>query len=176
MSWSAIVGGRKTDKPKAALAVARRLEERGLRVGGFIQREVLDEKGEVAGWDVERVDGSARKLLARTSDTPELCDYTFDAAGFAQAAAWASEPCDVVVVGSVGKLEAEKQGHFSVLERLATAPQGPHVLACVRDSCLTSVGLALPDATSWVELPCDDAALDAFADALGASLRGRAAR
>lgn len=166
MSWSAIIGGRNTDKPGAALAVARRLEAKGLRVGGFVQREVLDDKGEVKGWDVERLDGSERRLLARTSDTPELCDYTFDAAGFAQAAAWAQEPCDVVVVGSVGKLEADKKGHFSVLERLARAEGGPHVLACVRDSCLSPVGLVLPDATSWIELPCDDAALEQFAAAL----------
>jgi len=174
VSWSAIIGGRNTDKPKAALDVARRLQAKGLRVGGFVQREVLDDKGEVAGWDVERVDGSARKLLARTSDCPELCDYTFDASGFAQAAAWADEPCDVVIVGSVGKLEADKKGHFTVLERLAKAPEGPHVLACVRDSCLTPVGLALPDATSWVELPCDDTSLEQFADALAEALSRRA--
>jgi hypothetical protein len=77
----------------------------------------------------------------------------------------------VVLVGGVGKLEADKQGHFPVLERLARAPGGPHVLAVVRDSCLTQVGLALPDASGWVELPCDDAALERFADEVAARVR-----
>lgn len=171
MGWSAIIGGRKADKTRAALVVARRLRAQGVAVGGFVQREVLAASGDVAGWDVERVDGGARRVLARTSPTPELCDYTFDAAGFAQAAAWASEPCEVVLVGGVGKLEADKQGHFPVLERLARAPDGPHVLAVVRDSCLTQVGLALPDASGWVELPCDDAALERFADEVAARVR-----
>ncbi|MEW5742251.1 MAG: DUF2478 domain-containing protein [Myxococcota bacterium] len=170
MSWSAIIGGRSDDKTAAALRVASRLLARGVSVGGFVQREVLASSGDVAGWDVERIDGGARRPLARTSSTPELCDYSFDPAGFAQAAAWAGEPCDVVVVGSVGKLEADRQGHFPLLERLARAAKGPHVLAVVRDSCLTSVGLALPDASSWVALPCDDAALEHFADEVAAAV------
>jgi nucleoside-triphosphatase THEP1 len=174
VGWSAIIGSRKVDKTQAALVVARRLREHGLTVGGFVQREVLAPSGDVVGWDVVRVDGAARRVLARTSPTPELCDYRFDAAGFAQAAACALEPCEVVLVGSVGKLEADRQGHFPVLERLARAPCGPHVLAVVRDSCLTQVGLALPDASGWVELPCDDAALERFADELAARVRAPA--
>lgn len=170
MGWSAIIGGRKTDKARATLAVVHRLEAKGLVVRGFVQREVLKPNGDIDGWDVERVGGDERTVLARTSPEPELCDYTFDAAGFAQAAAWASEPCDVAVVSGVGKLEEEKKGHFPVLERLACAGGGPHVLAVVRDSSLTRIGLALPDASGWVELPCDDAALDAFADELARSL------
>ncbi|MCC6336277.1 MAG: DUF2478 domain-containing protein [Myxococcales bacterium] len=171
MSWWAIIGGRDDDKARAALLVARRLSSRGLSVGGFVQREVLAASGDVAGWDVERVDGGGRRPLARTSATPELCDYTFDPAGFAVAATWAGEPCDVVVVGSVGKLEADKRGHFPVLERLARASAGPHVLAVVRDSCLTQVGLALPDASGWVTMPCDDSALERFADEVAAQLQ-----
>jgi nucleoside-triphosphatase THEP1 len=147
-----------------ALEVVRRLEAKGLVVRGFVQREVLSADGAITGWDVERVGGEGRTALARTSANPELCDYTFEAAGFVQAARWAAEPCDVVVVGGVGKLEAEKQGHFPMLERLVRAERGPHVVAVVRDSCLTQVGLSLPDASGWVELPCDDAALDALAD------------
>lgn len=170
MSWSAIIGGRDTDKTGAALAVARHLSARGLVVRGFVQREVHDARGEVAGWDVERLDGGARRPLARASATPELCDYAFDAQGFAQASAWADEACDVVVVCGVGKLEADKRGHFPLLQRLATAAGGPHVVACVRDSSLTAVGLALPDAAAWVELPCDDAALARFADDVAAAL------
>lgn len=171
MGWSAIIGGRKTDKAQAALAVVRRLEAKGLVVRGFLQREVLAANGDVAGWDVEHLGGGERTVLARTSPQPELCDYTFDPAGFAQAAAWAEEPCDVVVVSGVGKLEEEKKGHFPVLERLARARGAPHVLAVVRDSSLTRVGLALPDASGWVEWPCDDAALDAFADEVARAAR-----
>jgi nucleoside-triphosphatase THEP1 len=174
MSWSAIIGGRKTDKTAAALAVARALRARGLAVGGFVQRDVLGPAGESVGIDVERVDGTARTSLARTSPTPELCDYAFDPRGFAQAAAWASEPCDVVIIGGVGKLEAARTGHFEVLARLASAPSGPHVLACVRDSCLSPIGLLLPDAEAWVELPCEDAALADFVEAIAARQRSDA--
>jgi len=173
MGWSAIIGGRKTDKTGAALAVARALEAKGLRVGGFVQRDLHLPSGDHLAIDVERVDGAARCTLARTTSTPELCDYLFEPSGFAQAAAWASEPCDVVVIGGVGKLEAARGGHFPVLERLATAEGGPHVLACVRDSCLSPVGLLLPDASEWLELPCDDAALVRFAEALAERLPHR---
>lgn len=171
MGWSAIIGGRKTDKTAATLAVVRRLEAQGLVVRGFVQREVRAPSGDIAGWDVERLGGAERAVLARTSPEPELCDYTFDPAGFAQAAAWASEPCDVVVVSGVGKLEEEQHGHFPALERLARARGGPHVLAVVRDSSLTRVGLALPDASGWLELPCDEAALEAFADEVARAAR-----
>jgi nucleoside-triphosphatase THEP1 len=164
MTWWALVGGRKTDKTGAALAVVRRLEARGVKVGGFVQREVVSEEGKVMGWDVERVDGTARRALARTSPQPELCDYAFDPEAFAQAAAWAGEACQLVVVGGVGKLEAEGQGHFPLLARLAETQGGPPVLAVVRDSCLSPVGLALPDARGWLDLPCALDDLERFAD------------
>jgi nucleoside-triphosphatase THEP1 len=173
VSWSAIIGGRKTDKTAAALAVARALQARGLTVGGFVQRDQHTETGDHLGITVERVDGTARCVLARTSSTPELCDYAFEPQGFAQAAAWACEPCDVVVIGGVGKLEAARTGHFDVLARLASATTGPHVLACVRDSCLSPVALLLPDADGWLELPCDDAALARFADELATRVSRR---
>lgn len=173
MGWWAVVAPRKADKAAAVLVLTSALRARGVAVGGFLQREVSGPAGESLGWDVEHLVDGARASLARTGSRPDVCDFAFEAEAFATAAAWASLPCEVAVVASLGRMEADRRGHFPVLERLVRAPDGPEVLAVVRDSCLSPVGLALPDALGWLEWPADEAAVQAFADTLAAAVRSR---
>ena len=168
--WAAIVGAAGTNKSATARQVARRLERRGLRVGGFLQVDVADAAGETQGWDVERVSDGERVTLARRSADPTLCSYAFVESGFARAAAWARDEAEVVVIGGVGKLEAAQGGHWPALEALVREPSAPLVIACVRDSCLATVAFALPDPAAHIMLPCDAAEVARFADEIAGAL------
>lgn len=143
------------------------LRARGRTVAGFVQQDVPDGHGETAGWDVVSVSDPSRcSALARVSDAPNLCGYAFSEAGFAYARQLATDEADVVIVGGVGKLEAAKQGHWPLIEELLSGPSTRHVVLCIRDSCLSTVALALPDPFDHVSLPCDDAELERLADAV----------
>jgi nucleoside-triphosphatase THEP1 len=170
-AWSAIVGAAGTNKSEVARRVVRALAERGLRVGGFLQVDVPASDGTTEGWDVEHVADGERLVLARRSPDPTLCEYAFREQGFAQAAAWAREACDVVMIGGVGKLEAARGGHWPVLEALVTRADAAHVVACVRDSSLAAVALALPDPVAHVMLPCSSDAIVELADQIARAVR-----
>ncbi len=170
-AWSAIVGAAGTNKCEVAREVVRAPAARGLRVGGFLQVDVPGADGETEGWDVERVADGVRVVLARKSEDPTICGYAFREPGFAEAAAWAGEACDVVIVGGVGKLEAAKRGHWPVLEALIGAPDAPHVVACVRDTCLATIAFALPDPVAHVGLPCGSDEIARLADQIARAVR-----
>jgi nucleoside-triphosphatase THEP1 len=160
-SWSVIIAPVGRDKSEPTRRVIVELTLRGLAVGGFLQVWLGDD-ARVRGWDVERVDGSERTLLARESADPTLCSWAFEPSAFARAAAWAREPADVVIIGGVGKMEAAREGHWPLLASLIADPAAPHVIACVRDSCLANIALELPDPVADLTLPCDPAALESF--------------
>lgn len=174
--WSVIVGRAGSEKGELARRVIDALLAAGLQVGGFVQKSVADAAGETLGWDVERIDRSERCVLARTSPEPTLCSYAFEAEGFARAADWSRQPADVVVVGGVGKIEAARGGHWPLLEGLILDPDAPHVIACVRDSCLATVALALPDPVAHVTSPCDAAELSSFAQEVAVACASRKVR
>lgn len=169
-SWSVIVGAAGTEKGAVALRVARALEQGGLAVGGFVQEEVVGPEGEPVGWDVVRVTDGCRSVLARRSEDETMCGYRFEDSGFATAREWAMCPADVVVVGGVGKLESARRGNWSLLESLVNDVRAPHVVSCVRDTSLATIALSLPNPTTYVELPCSDATLEAFVSAVRAAV------
>src|SRR5690606_26125821 len=137
--WSAIIGARASEKPRAATSVARALSAAGVSVGGFVQAEVLDARGQLAGWDVQSLSGE-RIALARRSPAPTICDYTFEPAAFERARELAlTARHGVIVIGGIGKLEAAGLGHFAVLQQLVTSERAPHVIACIRDSVLSTI-------------------------------------
>lgn len=172
-SWSAIVGRSGSDKGRAALGVARELARRGLALAGFVQQELRDEAGEPAGWDLVHVARDERFALARVSADATLCGYRFDDTGFDRAREWSMTAADVVVIGGVGKLEAAERGHWPVLSALVADPSAPHVIACVRDTVLSTVALALPDPAAYLELPSTEADLAAFIEQVERAARGR---
>jgi nucleoside-triphosphatase THEP1 len=171
--WSAIVGKPGTEKGQAARKLAALLEARGLAVTGFVQDDVSDPEGKTVGWDISSVTGpTQRGILAREAAEADLCGYKFEASGFALAERLSQGAADVVIVGGVGKLEAAEQGHWPLLKSLIEREPGAHVVACIRDTCLSAVALALPDPLDYVELPCDDAELERLAERLAAEVAG----
>lgn len=166
-TWSALVGARRDDKATALGRVLAKVEEAGVRVGGFAQERVLDAAGETLGWDVVRIGAPVRQPLARRGEQPDVCDYAFSALGFETAAAWALDArAELVVVGGVGKLEAAGRGHSPLLLRLLEEGTHRHALFCIRDTSLAAVALSIPDPESHLQLPCEPSQLDEFADGL----------
>ncbi|MCC6903940.1 MAG: DUF2478 domain-containing protein [Polyangiaceae bacterium] len=172
--WSAIVGKPGTEKGQAAKKLAALLEARGFAVAGFVQDDVSDAAGKTVGWDISSVTGPAeRGVLAREAAEADLCGYKFEPSGFQLARRLSQRAADVVIVGGVGKLEAAEQGHWPLLKALIDREPGPHVVACIRDTCLSAIALALPDPLDSVELPCDAADLERLAERLAAALAPR---
>ena len=81
-----------------------------------------------------------------------------------------------MVIGGVGKIEAARAGHWPLLESLILDPEAPHVIACVRDTCIATIALALPDPEAHVMLPCDDAELASFAHEVASICASRGSR
>ena len=175
-SWSAIVGPAKSNKSGYAWRVAQALATRGFRTGGYVQREVRDPEGETLGWDVERVLDEQRVTLARPSNDPDICGYRFQSAGFSAAADWLGTPNrDLVVMDGIGKLEAAGRGHWPAAKRVVEDPTAPHALLCIRDDCLRTIALALPDPLAFLEVPASERDTAAFVEVLDELLRARAA-
>lgn len=171
-SWSAIIGGIRANKAGYAWRIGQALAHRGFRVGGFVQEAVRDDDGSIIGWDVVRLLDGRSHTLARVSNEPHLCSWRFDERGFHAAASWLSEPgLDVVVVDSVGKLEAAGTGHYPALSARILAPDAPHVIACIRDTSLATIVLGLPDPIASLELPASPDVTQHFVDDLDDLLR-----
>lgn len=163
LNWSAIVGSRGADTAGVLHSVLTHLRQVGVQPCGFYQERVLDDAGEIAGWDVVRIGQPGRVALARRSPDPDLCDYGFDPDAFATAASWASAPgADLAVVGGLGKLEAAGSGHWPLVQCLLERSGDASALFCIRDTSLTSLALRMPDPAAFVHLPCDERVLSQF--------------
>lgn len=170
--WSAIIGSIRANKGGYAWRIAQALAHRGFQVGGFVQEPLRESDGTVIGWDLVRLLDRETHPLARVSHEPHLCSWRFDERGFHAAASWLSEPgLDVVVIDSVGKLEAAGTGHYPALSAHVLAPDGPHVIACIRDTSLATIVLGLPDPIASLEVPASTAATQQFVDSLDELLR-----
>ena len=171
-NWSAIVGARGDDKTKALDQVLSQLQQQGVRLAGFYQERVVDAADEVLGWDIVRLGGPGRRSLARRSPNPDLCEYAFEAPGFAVAAEWArASDVDLLVVGGLGKLEAAETGHWPLVQTLIEDASAPHALLCIRDTSLSSLAFRLPDPQAHLHLPCESAELTTFCTELARLVR-----
>ncbi len=165
--WSAIIGGIRVNKGGYAWRVGQALAHRGFSVGGFVQEARRDNDGTILGWDVVRLFDGTSHALARISHEPHLCSWRFDNDGFRTAASWLSAPdLDVVVIDSVGKLEAAGIGHYPTLSSMILAPDAPHVIACVRDTSLATIVLGLPDPIASLEVPASPELTQEFVEEL----------
>lgn len=169
VSWSALVGPIRSRKAASARLLAADLRGRGIAVGGFVQAEVC-RAGELVGYDLENLDTREFVPLARRGTVGDVCDFCFDSEGLAVGASWlCAERYPVVIAGAVGKLEAGGKGHWPGIERALSMSR--HVVLCVRDTCLTSVALALPDPVAWADVPACEAEIAALAEAIAARVR-----
>lgn len=170
--WSAIIGSIRANKAGYAWRIGQALAHRGYRVGGFVQVPEREQDGTIIGWDVVRLLDGVSHPLARVSHEPHLCSWRFDERGFRAAASWLSAPgLDVVVIDSVGKLEAAGAGHYPALSSRVLAPDAPHVVACIRDTSLATIVLGLPDPIASLEVPASPELTQQFVEELDELLR-----
>ena len=166
--WIAIVGRREDGRERVTLRLWQRLAGRGLRVVGFVQDPVHVE-GEHIGYDVWNPSTDDRAPLARISEDAELCNWGFEELGWEAARRWSlRDPGDVCFI-EAGRREAAQRGHWQTLVDALVAQ--PLSVLSIRPSVLASIAFRLPDPVDAIELPADEAEIDAFIGRVQALLR-----
>jgi len=139
------VGAGKTTVAERVAGLARR---QGLVCGGLLAPAMVNSCGQKAGiWGLEVRTGE-RRILARTDRDlggPAVGPYSFDQAalawalGVVESAIAGGQPCDLLLVDEIGKLELWRGiGLAPVLPRLAAGEIG-RSLVLVRDSLLVEL-------------------------------------
>ncbi len=168
--WIAIVGRREDGRERVTLRLWHMLAAGGTRVVGFVQDPVHVD-GEHVGYDVFCPSNGERAPLARVSDDALICNWGFDEAGWASARRWSlRDPGDVCFI-EAGRREAAQEGHWSTLIDALVAQ--PLTILSIRPSVLASIAIRLPDPVDALELPNDDAAVEAFLTRVHMILRAR---
>lgn len=162
--WVAIVGRGTEGRLRVVERVCAELRERGLRVGGFLQRPVRAH-GALLGWDAVGLEDGARYPLARTDGDPDLCEWKFDPAAVERCRLWATAPALDVSVVEAGVLEARGLGHWDTIRAVLAGPARVAVLS-VRPSALARIALELPDPRAGLELPERRGAVSEFVEAI----------
>jgi len=142
--------------------VIARLRARGWTVGGFLQ-EPLGDPGEPEGYVLVDLRSGERVPLARSSSTPEVCNWSFEPQAFARAAEWCAAPELDFVFLQLGPLEAGGEGHWPTVTRTLAEAHAVAVLG-MRPNVLARLALRLPDPIAGLELPVDDPGLERFVD------------
>lgn len=161
--WAAIVGRGRDGARDLVRRLVGELRAAGLKVGGVAQAHVSEDvDGDEVdrGFDLVDLDTGARLPLARVSATPELCDYVFDRAVFAEGVEWVTREYDVVFL-EVGKLEAAKKGHWPAVEGALRASPRVVVLT-LRPDILASVVLDMEEPVAGLEVPFSEADVAEF--------------
>jgi len=169
--WVAIVGRATEGRVRVTERICVALHERGLRVGGFLQRPVLAD-GELLGWDAIGLEDGARSTVARADADPDLCEWRFDPAGLELCRRWATAPALDVSVMEAGVLEARGLGHWDTIEAVLAGPARVAVLS-VRPRGLARIALELPDPRAGLELPERHGALAGFVETVAELVAGR---
>ncbi len=158
--WVAIVGDRGSRRDEVREAVARALEDGGLRLGG-VRQEAIFEGDEHVGYDVIDLASGARLSLARESTTPRLCRWDFDTTAFERMRGAAREGDYDAVAFDVASLESSGEGHWpAITEALA---EERLVILTLRPRVVGPVALRLADPLAGLELPTTNADIEAFA-------------
>jgi nucleoside-triphosphatase THEP1 len=181
--WAALVGAKGSGKSVDALDVARRLQTRGARVGGFVQRshtDALDRKS----YELVRLACHEAVSLARpgAAEGPGLethCSWIFESGAFDKARGWLLEDapaCDVLFVDEVSKVEVGGRGNHDALRAALALDDSKLVVVCIRADQLFYVvdKIGLGDAAATLECPADDCAKDGFVAEVLAAVRARA--
>lgn len=175
--WAAVVGTAREGRDDTLDALIADWRAAGLAVGGFRPREggVRDERGKSTEIFLEDVSTGTRLPLAVTDpSTPDVCSYRFDAATFEAARAWcvaASRAGGVVLLAGLGPLEAAGRGHAPVVATIVSTSGPALPVLVIRRDALATIALPLPDPVAALELPADEPARRAFAQAVEGALR-----
>lgn len=173
--WAAIVGARGAGKSTHAAQVAQRLQQLGVRVGGFLQ-EAHENELEQRSYDLVRFGSGERLALARpgggnqeVDGRTSYCSYSFSDDAFAAAHGWLREDlqqaAQVIIIDEVSKMEAAGQGHYEAI-RTSMADDASITLLSIRADQLFYVVEKLgleDDPVGVLEIPAEAEELDAFA-------------
>lgn len=174
--WALLLGPKGSGKSNDALDVIAKLRARGLSAAGFVQVGWTDTL-ERRGHDLMRVRDGSRMHLARPG-TQEgqgeeaFCSFVFTQAAFDTAREWVTRDgpgSDVVVFDEVSKLEAAGKGHHEAIAWAMGRPDVSVVLTCVRADQLFYVMEKFQlqeEPFAMLEVPCDEEAKAAFAEAI----------
>lgn len=167
--WATVIGKLKTGRGPVFETLFEQLRAAGVRIGGLYQLPQDD-----GGYDLQDLLTGETTPLARVSTQPDMCEFAFDDAAFAQGAEWvaaqrASTPKVDLYCFPVGRFEARGKGHWPAVS--ATLDAGAPCLLIMPRNVLAAVALDLPDPASYLELPADTAQAVAFAAQLQAWCR-----
>jgi nucleoside-triphosphatase THEP1 len=157
-----IHGPRGSGKTTAAERLAEALACRGVEVGGFFQRTMIDGSGQ-RGYDLVRARDRSQTLPLARRESATASGFAFSAPAFRAGFDWLKQDAGsarVLVVDEVGRLEAAGNGHVPAI-RWALALEGRLLLLAVREDVLDRVVGALGIAERIVgrlEVPTDLAA------------------
>lgn len=163
--WAAIVGWSKDGRGELTDHVLSGLRSRGVRLAGCRQERLVDERGEISGYDLVDLANDERHALARASDDPILCNWGFDERVFARVRERVlADPAPIVFL-EVGPLEARGRGHWETIEQVLASPDRVLLLG-IRPRALARIALDLPDPLAGLETPAGEVEVHAFLDTL----------
>ena len=183
-AWALIRGDKGEGKTSQARAVAARLRERGIRVGGFVQQAVQETDGTRVGYDLARIAGGTPIPLARRGKVPQagqvgFCSHVFEPSAFVQAREWLREEApsaEVLIIDEVSRLETASQGHAAAVRFALALPATRVVVLCIRAEQLFAVteaflGDSAGEAVATLEAAAGEDALAQFAEAVIRAVR-----
>ncbi|MFT3915814.1 MAG: DUF2478 domain-containing protein [Anaeromyxobacteraceae bacterium] len=163
MGYALVIGGKGGRRSAAAREAAAALAAAGLRVGGFTQRTLEDERGHKTVL-AERLEDGRRITLAESTAQPAeaggSCALAFDPAALAEVRTWveaAARDAAVLVVDGLGKLELGGGGNRAAIAQALHA--APLVVLALREDQL---------AYALEALALEDEPLAAYSDGEGA--------
>ena len=184
-SWAWITGARGAGKTSLGLTVAARLQQAGVRVGGFVQLGVHDEAGVRVGYDLVRLGSGQVSPLARRGTVAHagqevFHSHVFEVAAFGCALDWLRDDARdarVLVLDEVSKLEVAGRGHTEARRLALAQPAETLAVLCVRAEVLPAVlerFLPAPraEAVATLETGARSELVQAFTEALQRFLRG----
>jgi nucleoside-triphosphatase THEP1 len=175
--WAAIIGARGTGKSNHASTVFDLLRDRGVRVGGFLQKGVEDELGRKS-YDLHRLSTGEVLPLARPTTGKDVdgqtthCSFAFVDDAFDTARGWLAEErgkCPILVIDEVSKIEVSGQGHYEAVRQALSGDDETVVVLCIRADQLFYVVEKFDledDAVAVLEVPGEPEDVQVFVDAL----------
>ncbi|MFO0580819.1 MAG: DUF2478 domain-containing protein [Anaeromyxobacter sp.] len=151
MGYALVIGGKGGRRSAAAREAAAALAAEGVRVGGFTQRTLEDDRGHKTVLAERLGDGRQVTLAATTAQPAEAggsCALAFDPAALSEVGAWieaSARDAAVLVVDGLGKLELGGGGNRAAIAHALHA--APLVVLALREDQLAYAleALALED-------------------------------
>ena len=181
--WAVVTFDKSVDRAAHALRLVRALSERGMSVAGFVQRRAPGgelEAGRVTVCRVGRADelplGRSGANRAEGKEAMSSCSFAFRDDSFEHARRWLAQDApsaQVLVVGELSKLEAEKKGHYAAARWALLQPAKTVVLYARADQLSYLIERLEPEGEPIADLvlPAGEPETPRFLELLAAAVR-----